>query len=77
MRDGSLRQLLKAKSAMALERARTQKRIAELEAALHAAYAAMSIAHTIDAVRDEYDFEPAIRQAEAALAKDWPTAMKG
>jgi hypothetical protein len=48
---------------------RLDARIAELEAALQAAYAAMSVARTIDAVRAEYDFEPAIRQAAAALRK--------
>lgn len=38
-----------------------------LTAALKQALAAMSIAHSIWAVRAEYDFEPAIRQAAAAL----------
>ena len=45
-------------------------RITELEAALRTAFAAMAVAQTIDAVRAEYDFEPAIRQAASALRKE-------
>ena len=43
------------------------KRIEVLEAALKTAFTAMSVASCINAVRAEYDFEPAIQEAHAAL----------
>ena len=38
-----------------------------LDAALKTAFTAMSVASCINAVRAEYDFEPAIQKARAAL----------
>lgn len=49
---------------------RQTERITELEAALRAAFTAMSVARCINAVSAEYDFEPAIQQAHKALLPD-------
>jgi hypothetical protein len=49
---------------------RHKKRIAELEAALKIAFAAIGVARSINAVRAEFDFDPAYDAVRNVLLPD-------